>query len=245
MKSAEEVQWEAEERRRVAYHEAGHAVMAYTVGRRNGVVSIRPGEHYNGIAFHGPAPRPSELERGKLGLPVPLLPARLRRWIETEILIVVAGREAEFFRFIPPTRYSGPDPDEEAAVRLARASVELSTRESEALAAADHAELPVDERQAEKLAWVAVGPDAEGWAYLNWLRATTRNLVGESGFFRLVEALVPELLRHEVLGGRSVRRILDGARQRRYGSGGRVRPGEALSEMAAAADRIERESETR
>ena len=61
-----------------AYHEAGHAVMALTLGRPVACVSVRPGrEHLGTCAFGKAVFRPSE------------------DWLEREILIAVAGLAAE------------------------------------------------------------------------------------------------------------------------------------------------------
>jgi hypothetical protein len=202
-----------EQRHRIAVHESGHAAMAYLLHRRAGIVSIRPGAHHGGIAFHGPAPKvPQEMFDRHLGHPVPLLPATLRRSIETTIMISLAGDEAEFLlwcrspekaRFRPETAE-----DEAVAEGFARDLVSLTRPEREKLDEAERSEHKSDEDKVWLFANAAVGEPNEAGAYLAWLRAVTRGLIWGTRCVRLIEALVPELLEHEVLSARAVRAIL-------------------------------------
>jgi hypothetical protein len=78
-----------EEELRRAYHEAGHAVAAHILGRASGLVTIVPTERYGGLTFHGRGRRFSESDLRKLGKPLPLLPAALRRKVEVEAVLSV------------------------------------------------------------------------------------------------------------------------------------------------------------
>src|SRR4051812_12133329 len=81
------------ERQRVARHEAAHAAMAFLLRRRIDVASIRPCPGWAGAVFHAPL-RLREQDRTTLVCerpPVVQLPARLRRQVETSILIALAG----------------------------------------------------------------------------------------------------------------------------------------------------------
>jgi hypothetical protein len=201
-----------EARQRTAYHESGHTSMAYLLKRRAGIVSIRPGAHHGGITFHGPAPKvPQEMFDRYLGLPVPLLPGRLRRYIETDILISLAGDEAArvlWFRS-PETGYRPETAEDEAAAEaLANELVSLSRTERKKLVEAERSEHQHDADRAWLIAHAAVDDPIEAGAYLEWLRILTRGLIQSTRCLRLIDALAAELLEHEVLSDRAVRTIL-------------------------------------
>ena len=198
------------QRLRAAYHESGHATMAYFLGRPITLVSIRPTEHYSGVTRHGVITIP-EADRAKLGLPVILLPTRFRRSIETSICIFLAGDVAEELAEPVVTAGYVPEPEREHesdAERTLRAVEELTARERERLDELEGRTEPMgsDEKNAWHDAW-AVDGEAPG-RYLEWLRAVTRSIASQPRFVGAVEALAAELLRREVVGGRRARQII-------------------------------------
>ncbi len=213
------------ERRRVAFHESGHASMAFLLGRAVDVVSIRPSDHSKGVTAHR-GPRLTERERGKFGLPARLLPARVRRHLEASALVALAGDLAEQLDtdWEPVSGYIASTPDEQFAEQAA-GDLTRMTRKEEARLAATQAkgELGSDAETAWKGAYVLAGAHAgqETIAHVGYLQALARAIVGTAQFARLVGALVPHLLANEVLGGRAVRRILVQANE---APGGKVFP---------------------
>lgn len=194
------------EEERVATHEAGHAAMAYMLSRRLEAVSIVGSQHYGGVTILASAATP-DIDVAELVLPAPLQRARFRRFVESDIMISLAGVSAAF-HLATPTRETGyvpPEPDEIRAQELAR----LATMTP---ATANRLENPspmaTDEEQAERMAWAIAGNQTSA-AYLAWLRAETDALVQGERFRKLVAALVPELLRRKQISGRLARRIFD------------------------------------
>lgn len=76
-------------RRNVAYHEAGHAVVALWLRRRAGTISIEA-DDAKGSAGHVCLPPIKSFSEWEFE------PEKYRRFIEREILIALAGPEAEF-----------------------------------------------------------------------------------------------------------------------------------------------------
>src|SRR5688500_8357132 len=74
---------------RVAFHEAGHAVMAELLGRRVRYVSVAPDGDSRGTCrlADGPAWFEDDRERGAT--------RRQRRWVRREVVIAAAGGLAE------------------------------------------------------------------------------------------------------------------------------------------------------
>jgi len=71
-----------------AYHEAGHAVAAFHVGRAVRAITIAPGEGYLGRVWHYPV-------TGKWLQPDIELTSRTRDYLETSITTLLAGPTAE------------------------------------------------------------------------------------------------------------------------------------------------------
>jgi hypothetical protein len=163
------------ERRRVAFHEAGHAALAFLLGRAVDVVSIRPTDHYGGVTAHR-GPRLTERERRKFGLPAPLLPARVRRHLEASALVALAGDLAEPLDtdWEPVSRYIAPTPDEQLAGQAAGDLTRMTRKEEARLAATEaKGELWSDADTAWKDAYVLAGAHAgqETIAHVGYLRA--------------------------------------------------------------------------
>jgi hypothetical protein len=105
---------------RTTYHEAGHSCMA-CIPRSPFGSSDRPSPR--------PDPRQGLPRRaqipgrqiGKLGLPMPLLPAAMRRPVETRAMVLLAGELIERLAPTEPkSRYIPTYPDEECAERIAQ-----------------------------------------------------------------------------------------------------------------------------
>lgn len=197
----------ANELKRVAVHEAGHAAMGYMLNRPCKMLSITPGLAYAGATFFAAAAVP-DFDRADLMLPVFLHPTRFRRFIETEIVISLAGSFAALYLSAPRTGYIPEEPDDEHARQIANSAI-LSRAEREWLerAAAMPGPFRTDDEDAERLSWAIAGSESAG-AYLNWLSAETRHLVLSSRFRGYVDALVPALLEHRTLSGRAARRLM-------------------------------------
>ena len=187
-----------------AIHEAAHAAMAFTVKRSIEVISIAPTKHYGGVTI----PRTPSMPGGEpnLFLPAPMQPWPFRRWIESTIMISQAGPAAEYLlRDIPRSPgFLAPDPDEEYVLSLARIAAP-SPLEARSLANADKPS-PRDELTAMSLGHGIAGDTAV--RYVAWLGQETNRIVVGSRFVRLVDALVPHLLRHTTISGRLARRVL-------------------------------------
>jgi ATP-dependent Zn protease len=72
------------ERERTAAHEAGHAAVAYILGRSTDVISIRPGEHWSGVTIHKRGRRP-RTDTARTFQDVLLWPADWRRFFEHDL----------------------------------------------------------------------------------------------------------------------------------------------------------------
>jgi len=192
------------DRERTAIHEAAHAAMAFTVKRSIEVISIAPARHYAGVTI----PRTPTIPGGEpnLFLPAPMQPWRFRRWIESTVMISQAGPAADcLLRDSPrPPGFLAPDPDEEYALSLARMAAP-SPVEARSLADADKPG-PRDEETAMSLAHGIAGDTAVH--YVAWLGQETNRIVVGSRFVRLVDALVPHLLKHTTISGRLARRVM-------------------------------------
>lgn len=205
-----------EERRRVAAHESGHVVMAFELRVPLGLVSIRPGAHFLGVAFHG-ATRLRKGDGLKLTSPV-LQPASLRRRVETSVMVALAGDIAE--RYYGP-RWSGFVPtktdDAMEAERLASILSEMPPTDQEAarLGKYERGEpIHSDETKARELSDV-LSFTGTGPLFLGWLRAETEHLLSRPYVGRMVDALSEALLDREVVGAKASRTILKEARDGR------------------------------
>jgi len=100
--------------RRIAIHEAGHAVMAYLCGRRVGEITAIPhGEILGQVEYRGFTAFPARS----------LDDARARRKLETEIMIALGGLAAEYLH---PGRvdHPGAATDLQRALQIALAALE-------------------------------------------------------------------------------------------------------------------------
>jgi hypothetical protein len=186
--------------------------MAYFLHRRVKLVSIRPTEHYGGITSHSVGrivlPDPSPVA---LALPTVLWPAPLRRVLETDILIAVAGDIVANLAYVPQTGFRGPTEDELQAEAIIDGLRRLSDSERDRLHALEAATEPFarDEDRAWRVS-DAMDRDAPG-IHLEWLRGVARSIISGRRFIRAADALAAELLVSEVIGGRRARQIIDQA----------------------------------
>src|SRR5829696_309883 len=97
----------SDDRLMTATHEASHAVMGRLLDvPLVGPVSIRRSEHALGFAFVG---RPVRIPEGDFEAfaltPAPVWPAKVRRQIETRIMVLLAGQIGETFVLGPSSGY--------------------------------------------------------------------------------------------------------------------------------------------
>jgi hypothetical protein len=154
----------------LAHHEASHAVVAWVLGRPIGLLSIRPGRHYQGVVTYRGWRWPLDGERTPaLWRPAILWPARLRRMLEMDICILLAGVLGE--QFVDPLSTEDPGgEDEQRAKRAADALAGLTPRLKEQLATLEADEpFPTDDQQAWDRVDALSGREAD--AHLFYLRA--------------------------------------------------------------------------
>ncbi|MGI8616828.1 MAG: hypothetical protein ACR2L4_08635 [Actinomycetota bacterium] len=210
MSRNEEERWKED----VAIHESGHEAVALELGVPLGLVSIRPGAHFAGVAFHG-STRVRKADTFKWTSPV-LQPASLRRYVETSIMVALGGDLAARYYGPIETGYVATKTDDSLeAERLASILTEMpaTDREVARLAASESEErMPVyDEEKAQELA-TFLSPVGTGPVFLEWLRAETGELLKTAHMGRMVRALAAALLDREVIGARAARTILKEAR---------------------------------
>ena len=198
------------ERIRVAYHEAGHALAAWRLGREVLAVSIDPqGEHYGQVTHSAVATDSSTV----VDWLIPIQ-GELRDVVETDIIISLAGHLAE--GFVGPQSGYGLRPDDEWAEKAATVLATRSARHRELIvrverqgeALPDEVLVSPDEMSASSGSFALAGQEA--MYHLAWLRAVTQRLVSESGprIKRLAEALLAEPSR--AMSGQRATAIIEG-----------------------------------
>jgi hypothetical protein len=213
---------ETDPRVRTAYHESGHAAVAYILGRAIDVVSIRPNEHRSGVVIFKRWRKP----RGDVGRTfqdVLLWPAEWRRRLEHDLCITLAGHYAEIMRPSPSSGYFDDDDEplaKEIAGDLVPARGDLTERERLVLRRSANRSSPSDQEATDDLVATILNEHelslaAEKAAYINWMRHHAARLVFSDRCRRLIEGLVPRLLEADVLSGRTVRRIFQEIEARR------------------------------
>jgi hypothetical protein len=174
-------------RRRVAVHEAGHAVAFVVLGIPLEFASIRPGRSFLGVVV--PAARDGA-DLGALNFDaICNEPPALREDVERRIIAGLAGELAELYGTATPASGYLDDDDEQIA-RAALAT--LPSRIAELVTEHEDRLDPVtaDEDAARELADAFAGPDV-GPHYLAWLRAEARDLVTRyaAAILRVADAL--------------------------------------------------------
>lgn len=196
-------------RRRTAFHESGHALVAHVLRRPPRLVSIRGTEHYAGITTHSGAGRRFSGDP-QLHLPVILQPTQSRRALETSICIALAGSIAEELVW-RETGYVETPPDDQWAELAARELAGLSARSAEALEKLETQQEPFtpDEVNAWQLSRLLADEQAE--YHLSYMRSMTKSLVYHPTNRRLLEVLADLLLEKGVIAGNEVRELLQDA----------------------------------
>jgi hypothetical protein len=193
------------QRIRTSFHEAAHALVAYFLCQPIRYVSIRPGETFLGVIVHGDRAPLDESATRLIGLPGIVQPAKLRRRVEGDICVSLAGDIGERLTWLG-TGYFAESADEPRAAALALEFSGLSRSDAEDLAARERDPTPItlDEENATNKAYALAGE--EGWQLLSYLRPVTKRIVW--GYRETVAALADVLLEREVVSGRWVRRFL-------------------------------------
>lgn len=187
----------------VAAHESGHASMAWFLDRRPGAVSIRPGAHYRGITFPGRSRRRLTVDPGTfIHKPLPLWPVAARRALEIDVLIALAGEVAA-------RRYIGVPVEPRTPHPTSRIPAPLTPVELRRIRQAEGTKHKTDWERANELVDALAGESAD--AYVARLRGMAEGIVRTERFRALVEALIPVLLEHEMVGATTVRGVLAAA----------------------------------
>jgi len=184
----------------IAFHEAGHAVVARGLGVEVHVVSIRPGEGHLGVAVQGAVGRYDDFDLGPWW-EHPLSVTSVAR----SITIALAGYVAE--AMVSPSASSTGRPDVSRAAGT-EAVAQLSPSDFALLRAAEAEASPEDDGSAAwRLAEALTGSVSEAASFLTLMRASTRRLVHERA--EQIAAVAHELLRTVVLDGRAVDRVIN------------------------------------
>lgn len=204
-----------DERRRTAWHEAGHAVVAYALGGAeaiNAAVTIDPGMTWNGLACVGagriaagePSPEDVDVTDSPLAWP-----QRERRLVESELAIYLAGEIAEELREREPDAEPGePEPAPPPLPAETQPSWErLPTSERESLEEAAVEEIKSDRESTRELAFVFVGNDPERvGALLRYIAVETSVLLRRRG--RQLDAVAEALRANGALSADEVIAVL-------------------------------------
>ncbi len=178
------------DRRRSAFHEAGHAVMARLLfGEPPQVVSLRPGAAYSAVCIGQSRPFPTEW---KQHAPSILQPATLRNHAEADIAMSLAGDLAANMAGFATSGY-GEAPDEQAARASARALSELSPRARELLEVAEKkTDALSDWTLAHRVSWLFTGSEEESVAHVAWVKVLAQRLLlaHEDALTRVADSLV-------------------------------------------------------
>ena len=187
----------------VAAHELGHVLMAYTLGRPIRLTSIRPAPTYLGVACHTPGKLDASEAMPYLQRPAILWPHHIRRIIETEICISLAGPIAEELTGEYATGYVPTSPDELAAAEI------LEPRTAALLSELETSTTPVetDDEAAAGLSHALA--DVSACQHLGFMRAEVRRVVCSATFRRQHELVMPMLLERGAISGQQVLDIIE------------------------------------
>jgi hypothetical protein len=198
-------------RRKTAHHEAAHAAIALALGGEiHGAVSLVPRRRWRAVAFVNGS-RPGHAVTVDPGLPLVLWDVELRRMIETEIMVFLAGTHGEALVPLHPpvAALSVSNADKAASTLKVVPSAPLTAVEKAQLSSGDDPNEPPiqnDLSVAYELAEAAVGVGAAAHALLTLLDEQTRWFVQlEAPRIRRLARL---LLAHEELGATAVKAAL-------------------------------------
>jgi hypothetical protein len=193
-----------------AYHESGHAVASYLLGRGiRHVTVIESDDEFGHVANHSRGPRWIEaLEDAEYEASYGrFINARTRRAVEIEIMISYAGGLTE-------AAFTGGQLEDVAA---GMGMVPYTVEQREQLMSLmddvpeDLVHLDGDYEKVSFLAEMVSGSQEEANAYLGWLEQRTRNLIFHPWFKPAVRALAAALVERKTLSGRDARAIIDAA----------------------------------
>jgi hypothetical protein len=188
-----------------AVHEAGHAACAQLLNatRHSGPVTIVPTAGYTGICFTGRPRRYPQQDLDHLARPYPLVPARLRRYFECEVMIYYAGAVAESLHLVrgEPVPATEPGPDLAAALPPREAAL------LEQAAASDDDGSDVA-KAGKILAALHFGDEDLAARHARFLAAETEALLAGRRARAMVAALADALLTHRTLPARRWKAVL-------------------------------------
>jgi hypothetical protein len=122
--------------RQTSYHEAGHTLAARLLNVPVDHVSIRPGDHFGGVAYFGDVPKPTDI--GDYAVPMFMQPRDLRDYCERDMLTSLAGPIGGLMAG-PLGRSDLADTDADFALRAAAALERVSPRTRELILADEKA----------------------------------------------------------------------------------------------------------
>jgi hypothetical protein len=200
---------------RTSVHESGHAAAAFLLGATVGAgpVSIVPGAAYRGICFTGRPRRFPDADWAGLARPYPLIPARLTRYYEIEVMVQLAGEitaELHAGANEPPAPADLP----EAGPAGANEPPALPPREAQALeeaAACDVINSDVA-KVFEILKTLHFGDEDLAHKHARFLAAETEALMAGKPSRQKVLALAAELVQYRTLAAKRWKKILEEAK---------------------------------
>ena len=225
----------AESMRVTAHHEAAHAAMAYVLGRRTELVSVRAGREFSGLHMTKPVDL-SDLEMSYV--PALLQVPAVWRSSMVSVAIALAGPLGSELAGYRPVGWVAPTHDELRAEAQARAIAGLAVSQVDQLVSAERETEPFlsDEDAAAKASAAAMGNAAVASAFLGLMRALTRELCAAPPFIALVDVLAAELLEHQVVPGHRVEELFDAASVWRKAKPMGLTPEERSAELASMKD---------
>jgi len=195
--------------RRTAIHEAGHLTMCHALGVTTGMASIRPSDSTEtfGWAGHGTFGFPKNPDPSQLDVPYPLMSTRLRRPIEKEICVCLAGDAA--VRLYAPMRDAGFAEHEPCLATADELATKLTQRETKQLLAFESAEpKDGDLDTARHRSILAVGEHLTA-RYLLMMEAFAEQILCWDRPRRQIYALADAFGADPVLSARTIRQLLD------------------------------------
>ena len=187
-----------------AYHEAAHAVVAHALGDKVAGASIVPGRGHSGVTSRDPQQRIGEDAAAAVGLPLPLQPSSLRRWVEVTCTVAAAGAEGEL---LARTEAAPPTPGVATALLEAPAPIPERVRKRWVYAELD--DLPKSDAEvALDAAWLIAPDITTRMGLVRLCEAVARDLV--RGHAAAVAAVARALLEHQELAGTDLVQIIEG-----------------------------------
>jgi hypothetical protein len=199
-------------RRQTSYHEIGHVLAARLLNVPVDHVSIRPGDHFGGIAHFGAVPKPTDI--GGYAVPMVAQPREFRDYCERDMLTSLAGPIGGLMAG-PLGRSDLTDADDDFALRAAAALERVSPRTRELVLTAEKApeeSFHNDEDEAMRMAVLLnsnhpeATPTTINYFHVNMMREEAKQLLEKHSEQLL--ALAAELLKRTILTGPEIDDIL-------------------------------------